>query len=332
MRITVAICTYNRAALLDQTLAQVCQLRIPAGVDWELLVINNRCTDDTDAVLARFAGLLPLRRLYEPKPGQSHARNCGLEHVKGDWVLWTDDDVLVEPGWVEAFAGTVARYPEAAAVGGRVDPWFVREPDPVLAEAFPLLRNGFCGTNLGAEERYLRRDELLMGCNMAYRMGFIGSQRFDPALGRVQAFQGGGDDFEYLREVFRRGGKAVWSPEMRVKHYVDPARMTLEYLRRFYYDAGVCQVRKQGVPPGPRLLGMPRWLVRKYLEVLARSCYYRLTFRRVRHLQCEPERWTKGGMLSACREAAAPTGPITDPAADGAPVPGCVPVRRESTA
>jgi hypothetical protein len=58
--------------------------------------------------------------------------------------------------------------------------------------------------------------------------------------------------------------------------------------------ARMCQVRNQGVPPGPQLLGMPRRLVRKYLEVLARSCYYRLTFRRVRHLQCAPEHWTNG--------------------------------------
>jgi glucosyl-dolichyl phosphate glucuronosyltransferase len=314
LKVTVAICTYNRASLLDQTLTQMRRLRIPEGVDWELLVINNRCTDDTDAVLERFDGLLPLTRLYEPQPGQSNARNHGLDHATGDWVLWTDDDVLVDPDWVTGFVATVRRHPEAAAVGGPIEPWFVQEPDPILAEAFALLRNGFCGTNLGDEERMLRGDELLMGANMAFRLAFVHSQRFDPALGRVQAFQGGGDDFEYLLEVRRRGGTAVWSPAMRVKHYVDPARMTLGYLRRFYFDTGVCQVRKQGVPAGTRFLGMPRWLVRKYLESLVRSWYYRVTFRRIRHLRCEPERWTKEGMLKACRESAVPASADATPA------------------
>ena len=39
--ITVAICTWNRADLLDQTLSQMRALDVPRDVQWELLVINN---------------------------------------------------------------------------------------------------------------------------------------------------------------------------------------------------------------------------------------------------------------------------------------------------
>ena len=59
--VSVAICTWNRAKLLDQTLTQMRQLRIPAGLTWELLVVNNNSTDDTDAVASRHASSLPLR-------------------------------------------------------------------------------------------------------------------------------------------------------------------------------------------------------------------------------------------------------------------------------
>src|SRR5262249_56770240 len=58
-RLTVAICTWNRAGLLDQTLGRLRELEIPPGTEWELLVVNNNCTDDTDAVVARHAGSLP---------------------------------------------------------------------------------------------------------------------------------------------------------------------------------------------------------------------------------------------------------------------------------
>jgi hypothetical protein len=53
MHVTVAICTWNRAGLLAQTLEQMRQLVIPPGVTWELIVVNNNCTDDTDQVIAR---------------------------------------------------------------------------------------------------------------------------------------------------------------------------------------------------------------------------------------------------------------------------------------
>jgi glycosyltransferase involved in cell wall biosynthesis len=95
MVITVAICTWNRAALLDQTLAEMRNLRVPKGVDWELLVVNNNCIDDTDEVIAKHADKLPLRGLVEPKPGHSNARNRAMREARGEDVVWTDDDVRV---------------------------------------------------------------------------------------------------------------------------------------------------------------------------------------------------------------------------------------------
>ena len=50
--VSVAICTWNRSAVLGLTLDQLTRLRVPADVEWELLVVNNNCTDDTDAVCA----------------------------------------------------------------------------------------------------------------------------------------------------------------------------------------------------------------------------------------------------------------------------------------
>ena len=51
MCVSVAICTWNRSALLDRTLASLHQLAIPSAVEWELLVVNNDCSDDTDDVV-----------------------------------------------------------------------------------------------------------------------------------------------------------------------------------------------------------------------------------------------------------------------------------------
>ena len=54
MRLTVAICTRNRSAFLRQTLRQMTRLTLPPEVEWELLVVNNNCVDDTDEVINSF--------------------------------------------------------------------------------------------------------------------------------------------------------------------------------------------------------------------------------------------------------------------------------------
>ena len=128
MRITVAICTWNRAELLDRTLSQMHNLRIPPGIEWELLVVNNNCTDDTDAVVARHAQVLPIRRLFEGSQGQSHSRNHALREAFGELIVWTDDDVLVDQDWLAAYVKAARDWPEASYFGGTITPWFAAPP------------------------------------------------------------------------------------------------------------------------------------------------------------------------------------------------------------
>ena len=98
MKISVAICTWNRCQLLRDALQHMARLSIPVGVEWELLIVNNNSTDATDEVARSFAGQLPVRLLFEAKPGKSNALNTAIRQSKGDYILWTDDDTRVDEG------------------------------------------------------------------------------------------------------------------------------------------------------------------------------------------------------------------------------------------
>jgi glycosyltransferase involved in cell wall biosynthesis len=287
--------------LLDQTLTRMRRMRVPDGLVWELLIVNNNCTDDTDQVIRRHAEALPIKRLFEPKPGLSNARNHALAHAAGDWVLWTDDDVLVDPDWLGVFVRATEEYPQAAAIGGLIEPWFPVPPDPALAEAFPILKSGYCGVDYGPATRILAAHEPIFGANMAYRSDFVRGLSFDPKLGRVKGFQGVGEDTMYHRAVVEKGGVVVWVPSMRLQHYVEPHRLTLNYLKRYFNDYGTNMVIKEGVPGGAKLLGVPRWLLRKYVTASVFSLYYRFTWRRRRHLAWMKERCVCRGMMKGCR-------------------------------
>src|SRR5580765_5892465 len=108
--LTVVICTWNRAALLERTLTRLSETW-PRDLEAALLVVDNGSTDNTRAVAESFSSRLPLGIVEEAAPGLSSARNRALAEASTSHVVFTDDDVLVEEGWLPALAEALALYP-----------------------------------------------------------------------------------------------------------------------------------------------------------------------------------------------------------------------------
>ena len=88
---------------------------------------------------------------------------------------------------------------------------------------------------------------------------------------------------------------------MRVRHYIEPARMTREYLTRFYLAHGRTWIREAGIPVGVAAFGAPRWLWRKCAESYARYAFYRLSPRRVEALTGLRDFGFWRGAIQECR-------------------------------
>ena len=151
--ITLGIATSNRVHLLRQTLESATSLRVPVDVAWELLVYDNNSTEDTRAVVESFAGRLPVRYLFEPKQGKAHALNRIVNEASGQWVLFTDDDVRLEPDWIEQYLAGIDGHAEADCFGGPVLPWLERSPGRLtlyLLRVFPWVMSVFAVPTLAS--------------------------------------------------------------------------------------------------------------------------------------------------------------------------------------
>src|SRR5690606_4281133 len=100
MKFSIIIPTYNRAGELLETIDSIARLDVPG--DWELIVVDNRSTDDTKPVVQEaLAGYpVPLRYVYEPEQGRYAALNTGIRAATGRIIATTDDDARVEPDWL----------------------------------------------------------------------------------------------------------------------------------------------------------------------------------------------------------------------------------------
>ncbi len=250
-RVTVAICTWNRSRSLRATLASVGALHVPAGVDWEVLVVLNNCTDDTESVAAEHARALPLRILRERRQGLSHARNCAVAAAQGDHILWTDDDVVVDRLWLAAYVEAFREFGAAAVFGGPIEVELEGSP-PEWVRALARdedLSGVYARRDLGPRgiELAPARGLLPFGANFAVRTCEQRVFRYDPRFGRAGASLVGGEETRVLAQILAMGRTGRWVPGARVVHRIPPRLQTRSHVRRFFVAYGRATVREQGV-------------------------------------------------------------------------------------
>jgi glycosyltransferase involved in cell wall biosynthesis len=281
VKLCVVICTRNRAASLGRALDSLALALPPRRASWETVVVDNGSSDDTQAVIARFHERLPLRAEIEPEPGISHARNRGVGLADGDYVLWTDDDVTHCRGWLQHYESAFEANPGAAFFGGPIRPRFVGTPPRWLQQGLFSVRSAYAALEVTEPARPLDASSasLPYSANMAVRGDVQQRYPFDLRLGRNphRPLYLSGEETDVLRRIAADGGTGLWVPEASVEHWIEPARQSPAYLRRYYEGIGYASARRrleQGTPlrrgGSLRLRHRMAWKYAAYL--LARAC------------------------------------------------------------
>jgi glycosyltransferase involved in cell wall biosynthesis len=80
--------------------------------EWEVIVSDNGSTDDTRAVVERWAHRLPSVNIVDAseRPGASFARNRAAKHATGEFLAFCDADDAVAPEWLASLATTAQDF------------------------------------------------------------------------------------------------------------------------------------------------------------------------------------------------------------------------------
>jgi GT2 family glycosyltransferase len=210
---------------------------------FELLVVDNAPADPRTAeVVQGLAAADPrIRYLAESKPGSSVARNTGLREAAGEFVAFTDDDVIVDAWWLAGLVSAMASDPAVAAVTGLILPAELETPAQELFEDYAGFSKGFKRKvyrrrTPGAEPLFPFVGSIFgSGNNMAFRRAeLVALGGFDPALGAGSKALGGAD-IDTLVRVVVGGGTLVYEPTALVWHH---HRRDIEALRRQMHAYG----------------------------------------------------------------------------------------------
>lgn len=243
MDFSIAICTYNNARLLRWTLEGLTRVQVPSGLVWELLVVDNNSTDDTRRASEEFADRLPLRYVFEPTQGLSHARRRALRETTAPCLAFIDDDCLLAPDWLREAVRFCQDHPRAGAVGGRVR---------LLWEAPPTPLARYCELNLAGQDRGDEPLQLppegftyLVGAGLIVRRSVVTACGWDRdgylTDRRGKELSSGGDSEMVLR--IRNAGWELWySPTLELQHWIPRQRMAATYLCRLTRGMGQSQV------------------------------------------------------------------------------------------
>jgi GT2 family glycosyltransferase len=245
----------NDARELARTVESLLALDYP---DFEVIVVDNRPQAGRDR-LPEFPEDFRLRTTEEHKRGGSAARNRGLACANGEFVAFTDDDAVVDRGWLRAFGSRFALDPAVDAICGPVLPTELQTAPQLWFEEF---YGGFT-RSFDADLLSLQREDSLdplfpyaparfgAGCNMAFRRTTLESMGgFLPTLGPGTPARGG-EDLAMFIELVTAGGTVAIEPEALVRHR--HRRTEREFFRQVYsYGVGLTAMFAAIVTHDPR--------------------------------------------------------------------------------
>ena len=239
--VSVIICCYNSAWIIERCLDSLARQIIPDNFGWEVIVVDNLCTDNTVDIVKKIKDntTITIHIVEEKTPGLLNARKKGIQKAAYYYSIYCDDDNILSEDYVYGMYKIMSSDHKIGCAGGMGLPVYMAAPEPAILSfsksyalgsqkaSFGLFGAGLCVQTQLVKEIY--------STQKFYLTGRCGSQLL------------AGDDSELVASILIRGYKKAASDELTFKHYLSPQRLTWNYL---------CKMKKGFALSHPILLAM----------------------------------------------------------------------------
>lgn len=237
--ISIIVCTYNRDKYLYGALQCIAENGFPTHA-YEIVLVNNMSTDNTEAECQRFGNDYPdvnFRYMVETNQGLSFARNRGIAESRGDTLLFLDDDSYIQPNYLTNLQRQLDAYPDADAFGGKIDPVFESGEAPKWLSKWNY--SWVSAIDLGDKVCPFKGKAFPIGANMGIRKAMLEKTgNFNTQLGRSKKNLMGGEEKDLFERIRQQGGSIYYFPDVVVHHVIPPTRTTKDYVKRLGEGVG----------------------------------------------------------------------------------------------
>lgn len=248
---TVAICTHNRAHLLEKCLAGL--IDAMRDIPLDVIVIDNASIDETPIVCARFAPRV--QYYFCADVGLSNARNFALRQCRTRYIVFLDDDAIPDCSWISGIDLSIDRNPDV--FGGPYYPFYIEHRKTWFTD-------DLASAHLDMDRGWQLKGTCFSGGNMGWRTEILKELGgFDKNLGMVGSTLGLAEETQIQLKIWRLTPNATfwYEPSMSMAHYVHPSKMSLLYIlrRNFLYGRLMFHLRNECSVPEVRLIPFIRY-------------------------------------------------------------------------
>jgi glycosyltransferase involved in cell wall biosynthesis len=237
--LSIIICTYNREKYIYNCLKSVAENDF-SFENYEIVLINNNSTDNTEYECKRFKNDLPqvnFRYFVEKNQGLSFARNRGITEAKGDILAYVDDDATINNIYLKTIADFFANNKNAFAAGGAILPVYETQEPKWFSHHTKILITTY--KNEGKKIIEFKKGKFPGGGNSAYRKDvFEKIGLYNTDLGRKGASLIGAEEKDIFDKMRKKNMKFYYLPDMILYHIIPPEKLTQKYFDKLTFSIG----------------------------------------------------------------------------------------------
>ena len=228
--ISIIICCYNSAWIIGRTLDGLKAQIVPVNLDWEIVLVDNNCTDNTVGIARRAMqdSNIDFTIVNEANSGLFYARKKGIDMAKYDIVLYCDDDNILCPDYVYTMYTIMQNDKRIGAAGGKGIAEFQAKPEN---EVLKRISGYAVGSQLDG------RTDWLFGAGVTLRTELVRDVYYNQhcyLIGRKGDMLLSGDDSELVMSMVNRGYRIYPTDDVYYTHVLKAYRLTNEYCIRMH--------------------------------------------------------------------------------------------------